>query len=70
MRTNVVLDDELVEEAFQLSGARTKRQLLREALIELVRARRRRPLIELAGRIQFVEDFDPKEVWSVSRVDD
>lgn len=68
MRTNVVLDDDLVKEAFALTGARTKRQLLHEALIELVRARRRKDLTELAGRIRFVEDFDPKKAWS--RADD
>jgi Arc/MetJ family transcription regulator len=60
MRTNVVLDDELVEEAFAVTGARTKRQLLHLALHELVRVRRKKDLTELAGRIRFREDFDHK----------
>jgi Arc/MetJ family transcription regulator len=32
MRTNVLLDDDLVEEAFALTGVRTKRELVRLAL--------------------------------------
>ena len=37
MRTNVVLDDELIREAFSLTGIRTKRELIHTALQELVR---------------------------------
>lgn len=66
MRTNVVLDDELVAEAFALTGIRTKRELLHEALRELVRCRRTKDLTELAGRIRFVDEFDPKTGWSRS----
>lgn len=37
MRTNVVLNDELVREAMQYSKAKTKRALIEEALLTLVR---------------------------------
>ena len=60
MRTNIVLDDDLVEEAFALTGVRTKRELVRLALEELIRRRRKPDLTELAGRIQFRDDFDHK----------
>ena len=60
MRTNIVLDDELVEEAFALTGVRTKRELVRLALEELIRRRRKRDLTELAGRIRLRDDFDHK----------
>jgi Arc/MetJ family transcription regulator len=60
MRTNVVLDDELVEQAFALTGVRTKKELIDVALRELVRTRRKRDLTELAGRIRFRDDFDHK----------
>ena len=62
MRTNIVLDDELVEEAFALTGVRTKRELVRLALEELIRRRRKRDLKELAGRIRLRDDFDHKEL--------
>ena len=60
MRTNIVLDDELVREAFSLTGVRTKRELVRLALEELVRRHRKRDLTELAGRIRLRDDFDHK----------
>jgi len=62
MRTNVVLDDELVQEAFRLTGARTKRELISTALRELVRARRKKDLLDLAGRIRFHKAFDHKKL--------
>lgn len=62
MRTNVVLDDDLVEEAQTLTGARTKRALLRLALQELIRSRRRKNLLDLAGTIDFGEDYDHKRL--------
>ena len=60
MRTNVDLDDDLVREAFAVTGLPTKKALLHEALKELVRARRKRDLADLAGRIRFRGDFDHK----------
>jgi Arc/MetJ family transcription regulator len=65
MRTNVVLDDELVEEAFRLTGARTKRELIHTALHELVRVRRKKDLMELAGRVRFRKGFDHKALRTV-----
>lgn len=61
MRTNIVMDDELVAEAFALTGLRTKRELVHLALRELVRQRSKRSLFDLAGKIQFRADFDHKE---------
>ena len=60
MRTNIVLEDALVQEAFALTGARTKRELVHLALDELVRRRRKRDLTELAGKIRLRDDFDHK----------
>ncbi|UFP96089.1 type II toxin-antitoxin system VapB family antitoxin [Gloeobacter morelensis] len=60
MRTNVELDDALLEEAFQLTNVRTKKELLHLALRELIRTRKKRNLLDLSGHIQFAEDFDPK----------
>ena len=63
MRTNVVLDDELVREAFALTGAHTKRELLDIALNELVRKHRKKNLLELSGKIGFRDDFDHKKFY-------
>jgi Arc/MetJ family transcription regulator len=69
MRTNIVLDEELVAEAFRVTDARTKRELVHMALEELVRVRRKRNLAELAGRIELRDDFDHKAMRDV-RSDD
>ena len=60
MRTNIVLDDDLVQEAFSLTGARTKRELVNMGLKELVRRYRKRDLTDLTGRIRLRDDFDHK----------
>ena len=62
MRTNIVVDDNLLEEAFSVSRARTKKDLIHEALRELVRLRKRKDLTELAGSIEFYQDFDHKKL--------
>ena len=69
MRTNVVLNDELVAKAFQLTEARTKRELLHIALTELVRIRSKDNLADLAGRVLLRHDFDHKEARSVRPYD-
>ena len=69
MRTNIVLDDILVQEAFRLTDARTKRELIQLALEELIRVRRKLNLAGLAGRIRLRDDFDHKAMRDV-RSDD
>jgi len=58
MRTNIELDDELVEQAFALTGIRTKKELINFALAELVKSRSPKDLLDLAGEIEFTEGFD------------
>lgn len=60
MRTNIVLDDELVQEATRLTGIRTKRALVQEALRTLIEVKKRRKLSELRGRIQFAPGYNNK----------
>ena len=60
MRTNVVLDDNLVAEAQALSGIKTKKDVISMALQEFVMTRKRLNLLELAGRINFRDDYDYK----------
>jgi len=62
MRTNIVLDDELVNEALKRSHARTKRELIHEALKEYVENRRRMDLRQLRGKISFHNGYDYKKL--------
>ncbi|MER3436041.1 MAG: antitoxin VapB [Leptolyngbya sp. ERB_1_1] len=54
------LDESLLNEALQLTELTTQDELIKLALQELVRSRRKKNLLDLAGQIQFTEDFDHK----------
>jgi Arc/MetJ family transcription regulator len=60
MRTNIVLNDELVKKAFKLTKAKTKRELVHEALEELIAVRQKKNLRDLRGKIAFREDYNHK----------
>ena len=62
MRTNIDIDDELLEQAFSVSRIRTKKELIHEALKEFIRLKRRKDLTELAGFIEFRKDYDHKKL--------
>ena len=48
-RTNLVLDEQLLEEAVRLGGARTYSQAVNEALAEYTRRIKARKILQLAG---------------------
>ncbi|MDD5009210.1 MAG: type II toxin-antitoxin system VapB family antitoxin [Syntrophorhabdaceae bacterium] len=60
MRTNVVLDESLIDEALRLSNAKTKKELIHKALQEFVDNRKRRNLLDLSGKIKFAKRYDYK----------
>jgi len=62
MRTNIEMDDALVEEAKLLTGLRTKRAVVHEALMVLIRSRKRKSLCDLKGRLRFSPGFDYKSL--------
>jgi len=53
MRTNIVLDDQLVKQAFRITRLKTKRQVIHQALSEFVSNHNRLNLRELRGKIKF-----------------
>jgi len=62
MRTNIVLDDETVKKAFKYSSAKTKKELINEALKELIISRQRLDLRDLRGKIEFRSNYDYKKL--------
>jgi Arc/MetJ family transcription regulator len=63
MRTNIVLDDNLVEEAFKYADSiHTKKDLIETALKEFVKIRKMKNLRDLKGKIQFADDYDYKSM--------
>ncbi|HEX4695559.1 type II toxin-antitoxin system VapB family antitoxin [Sphingomonas sp.] len=57
MRTNIDIDDALMADALAETGARTKRDVVHQALEELVRYRRQLKILELKG-IGWTGDLD------------
>lgn len=63
-RTNVVLDDQLIEECQKVTGIKTRRALIDHALHEVLRHGRQRRLLELRGSVKWEGDLD---AWRESR---
>lgn len=62
VRTNIVLDEKLVNKAMKLGKAKTKRELIQLALEEYVKNLQKKNLIELKGKIEFAKDYDYKSM--------
>jgi Arc/MetJ family transcription regulator len=62
MRTNIELDQALVDEAMGYAAVKSKRELVDLALREFVAARRRRDVSELFGKVQIDPDYDYKRL--------
>ncbi|MDR1538504.1 MAG: type II toxin-antitoxin system VapB family antitoxin [Clostridiales bacterium] len=60
MRTNIFIDESLVEKAIALSGLKTKKAVVHAALAEYVAKLERRDLSELRGRVDFADGYDYK----------
>jgi hypothetical protein len=61
MATNLHIDPQLLAQAVELGGGKTKRETVNEALAEYVRKRRAKDLIALFGTIDYDPGYDYKE---------
>ena len=62
MRTNIVLDEKLIKEAFKYSRAKSKKELIAIVLKEFVENKRRLNLLHLEGKIEFAKGYDYKSL--------
>ena len=53
VRTNIELDEKLVDEAMKLTRKKTKKELVNFALEELVSRYKRKKLLELEGTVEW-----------------
>ncbi len=58
MRTNIVLDDELVKRAQRLTGIKTKRELINKALQTLVQLQEQSEILSLRGKLPWEGDLE------------
>ena len=58
MRTNIEIDDELMEKALNASGAKTKKAAVEEALQLLVRIKGQSSIRELRGKVHWIGNLE------------
>lgn len=58
MRTNIVIDDKLMQEALRATGAKTKREAVELGLRTLVDLRKQEQARQLRGKINWEGDLD------------
>ena len=58
MATNLAIDDSLLEQAKGVSGLRTKKAVVTQALVEYIQKRQQLKALELFGTIDYHEGFD------------
>ncbi len=58
MRTNIVIDDDLMNEALKLSGASTKKEAVELGLRALVRLKRQERIKRYKGKLKWEGDLD------------
>jgi Arc/MetJ family transcription regulator len=57
-RTNIDLDDRLVEEGLRVFKCKTKKELIHLALQELLKAEKRKEILKLRGQLQWEGDLE------------
>lgn len=60
MATNLAIDPQLLDQALELSGEKTKTRAVTRALEEFVARRQQARLVDLFGKLSWDPDFDYK----------
>jgi Arc/MetJ family transcription regulator len=58
MRTTLNIDDDALQAAMKFAQGRTKTEVINDALRRFVRAKRRRQLLQLQGKVEWEGDID------------
>jgi Arc/MetJ family transcription regulator len=62
MRTNIILDDDLIQRARQLTGIKTKREVVQEALRILIQLREQTDVRKLRGKLHWEGNLDEQRI--------
>jgi Arc/MetJ family transcription regulator len=62
MPTNLAIDDKLLNEFVRIGKFKTKREAVNYALSAMVRAIKRKGILSLAGKIDFVPNYNYKNL--------
>lgn len=69
MRTNVVIDDELMAKAIKYTGLKTKRAVIEEALRTLIALKSQEKVRELRGKLDWEGDLNEMRAGRFPYVD-
>lgn len=58
MRTNIVIDDDLLSDAIKLSGAKTKREAVELALKSLIKLKKQEKIKNYRGKLKWEDNLD------------
>lgn len=58
MRTNIVIDDQLMDEALKATGLSTKKEAVEQGLKLLVRQNKQQAIRKLRGKLKWEGDLD------------
>lgn len=58
MRTNVIIDDNLMDSALKMSGLKTKKEAIEEGLKLLVETRSQLKIKDLRGKLKWTGNLD------------
>jgi Arc/MetJ family transcription regulator len=61
MATNLAINDDLLTSAYNISGLKTKKETVNLALEEFIQRRRRKEAMEMFGKIDFNNDWNPRK---------
>jgi len=56
-RTNIVIDEATVRQAMKLTGLKTKREVVNQALSDLVRRKQQKKILSLIGKFTWDGDL-------------
>ena len=60
MRTNIEIDDDLMNKALKYSKLKTKKEIINDALNEYVKYQMRLKLLSLQGKVEWIGSLDKR----------
>ena len=58
MRTNIVIDDDLLDDAIKLTGAKTKKEAVELGLRTLIALKKQENIRKSRGKLHWADDLD------------
>jgi Arc/MetJ family transcription regulator len=63
MRTNIDIDDKLMKDALKWSNLKSKKEVVNNALVELMKFHKRQTMKSLQGKVEWIGDLDKMRTY-------